>query len=62
MKNINKIEPLLYGLVFLLLTSRNRQDDWRFTLSTAVIFLIGALTLPTLIRFMSDQKKDSHYK
>lgn len=62
MKNINKIEPILYGLVFLLLTSRNRQDDWQFTLSIAVIFLIGSLTLPALIRFMTNQKQDTHYK
>lgn len=62
MKNINKIEPILYGLAFLLFISRNRQDDWRFTLSTAVVFLVGSLTLPALIRFMTNQKQDTHYK
>lgn len=62
MKNSNKIIPILYGVAFIILPNLIRQDDWGFTLFTAIIFVIGALALPPLITFMSNNKKDNYYK
>lgn len=62
MKHLNKIRPILYGAAGISLANVIRQDDWDFTFYVAIIFIIGALILPPLITFMSDQKKDTYYE
>lgn len=62
MKYLNKIQPVLFGGATILLANLFHQDDWGFILSLAIIFVIGGLTLPSLIRFMSDNKKDTFCK
>lgn len=62
MKYFNKIKPILYGVASMLFVSLIRQDDWRFTLSTVIAFVVGAFVLPPLITFMSDNKKDTYLK
>lgn len=62
MKNTNKIKPILYWGASILLANLIHQDDWGFTFQTAIAFVFGAFILPPLITFMSDKKKDNHYK
>ena len=62
MKNSKKIISILYGVAFIVLPNLIRQDDWAFTLFTALIFVIGAFAIPPLITFMSNNKKDNYYK
>lgn len=62
MKNWNKIRSILYGGAAILIANLIHQDDWGFTLYVAIAFVIGGLTLPSLITFMSDNKKDTYYK
>lgn len=62
MKNSTKIQPILYGVANMIMVSLIRQDDWGFTLSTVLAFVVGAFIFPPLITFMSDNKKDSYYE
>lgn len=60
MKYYNQFKPVLYGGATILVANLIYQEDWSFTLLTAVAFAIGALIVPPVITFMSDYKKDSH--
>lgn len=51
---ITGISILTWNLVF--------PKDWGIALFSAVVFIIGGLTLPTLFRFMSNNKQDNIYK
>ena len=62
MKKIEKIKSVLFGGSLILLSNLISQNDWGFTLVTAIIFIVGAFILPPLITFMSDSKKDNYYK
>lgn len=57
MKNLNKMKPILYGVANMIFISLIRQDDWGFTLSTVIAFIVGAFIFPPLITFMSDEKR-----
>lgn len=62
MNYLNNIRSILFGGATILLANLFHQDDWGFTLFIAIVFVVGGLTLPPLIRFMSDGKKDTYYK
>lgn len=48
------ISILVWNLIF--------PQDWGIALFSAAVFIIGGLTLPTLFRFMTNNKQDKLYK
>lgn len=57
MKNECKMKSIPYGGATILIANLIYQNYWGFTFFIAITFVIGALTLPELITFMSDNKK-----
>ncbi|HLR91978.1 MAG TPA: hypothetical protein VK048_02875 [Atopostipes sp.] len=58
----NQVKYSLKGGVFILIANLFLQNDWGIPLISAIVFVIGGITLPSLITFMSDKKKDHRYK
>lgn len=58
----NKVKYSLKGGAFILIANLFLQNDWGIPLFSAIVFVIGGLTLPSLLTFMSDKKRDHRYK
>lgn len=53
----DRIKYSLKGGAFILIANLFLQNDWGIPLFSAIVFVIGGITLPSLITFMSDKKK-----
>lgn len=63
MKISDRTKSILFnGFMILVLNLVVFQREWEPILLGVTIFIVGALILPYLITFMSDEKIDNRYK